>query len=313
MERVLVLGGGLIGCGWAAAFAGAGHETWVVDPDPETGDRLAGVWQAAQPVMAALGTLRDVVAAPRHAPGIADAPTPALVQEALPEDLELKHRVLAELERHIGADVPVASSSSGFTPGAIAEGMAHPERLFIAHPCNPPYLMPTVELVGQAATPPDLLDGAEAIYAGMGKTVLRLNRPVQGHLVNRLQFALWREAVHLVASGTATLAEVERAVSEGLAPRWCLMGPGEVFHLSGAAAGMEGYVKALGPATEALWRDLGTPALDPNTARALVGQMTTTDPRPVARIAQARDRALPEVMRAMAAIRTEFQGEGGDQ
>lgn len=313
MARVMVLGGGLIGCGWAAAFTGAGHETWVVDPDPATAERLAGVWEAARPVMAALGSLREDAEAPRHALCAEDAPAPDLVQEALPEDLGLKHRVLADLERRIGASVPVASSSSGFTPGAIAEGMAHPERLFIAHPCNPPYLMPTVELVGQESTPDQMLADAEALYAGMGKTVLRMAKPMQGHLVNRLQFALWREAVHLVASGAATLADVERAVSEGLAPRWCLMGPGGVFHLSGGASGMAGYLAALGPATEAMWRDLGAPALDEATGRALEQQMSAADPRPVAEIAAARDRALPEVMRAVEQIRSNSHGEGGRQ
>lgn len=310
MARVLILGGGLIGAGWAAAFAGGGHQATVADPDPEAGVRVAQVWQAAQPVMAALGTLRDGAEPPRHVTNAADAPTPDLVQEALPETLALKHRALAALEPLIAIDAPIASSSSGFTPGDIARGMAHPDRLFIAHPCNPPYLMPTVELVGQATTPPKLLDRAESLYAAMGKTVLRMARPMQGHLVNRLQFALWREAVHLVASGASTMADVERAVSEGLAPRWCLMGPGGVFHLSGGPRGMAGYVDALGPATEAMWADLGTPDLNDDTAAALIAGMQTTDARDPAMLAAARDRALPQVVRALAPIREEYSKQG---
>ena len=313
MARVMVLGGGLIGCGWAAAFGGTGHEAWVVDPDPETGLRLEEVWAEAQPVMTALGTWRGTAVTPRHVSRAPEVPEPAFVQEALPEDLALKHRVLSDLERHIGEEIPVASSSSGFTPGVLAQNMAHKHRLFIAHPCNPPFLMPTVELVGQEDTPPDLLDAAEAFYAGMGKTVLRMARPMQGHLVNRLQFALWREAVNLVASGAATLADVERAVSEGLAPRWCLMGPGGVFHLSGGAEGMAGYLQALGPATEAMWEDLGTPRLEVGVCAVLTEGMATADPRPVAEIAAARDRDLPEVMRAVRAIRANIHEEGGRQ
>lgn len=309
MAQILVIGGGLIGCGWAAAFAGAGHDVAVVDPDVMVADRLEQTWQAAQPVMVALGTMREKTTAPRHVLNVDQAPTADLVQEALPEDLTLKHNVLAELEPLIGKTTPIASSSSGFTPDMIAYGLANPDRLFIAHPCNPPYLMPTVELVGQSNTPPSILDDAEAIYAAMGKTVLRMAKPMRGHLVNRLQFALWREAVHLVATGAATMADVENAISEGLAPRWCLMGPGGVFHLSGGDAGMAGYIEALGPATTSLWNDLGTPNLD-TAAKVLTEGMTEVDPRSVAEITTARDAALPKIMRALKPIKENYRKQG---
>jgi carnitine 3-dehydrogenase len=309
MTQILVIGGGLIGCGWAAAFAGAGHDVCVADPDVNVADRLAQTWKAAQPVMAALGTLRQNASAPRHVVNAGEAQDIELVQEALPENLALKHSVLAALESLIGESTPIASSSSGFTPDMIAAALTRPERLFIAHPCNPPYLMPTVELVGQTATPPDILDAAEALYTDMGKTVLRMAKPMQGHLVNRLQFALWREAVHLVESGAASMADVERAVSEGLAPRWCLMGPAGVFHLSGGDAGMQGYLDALGPATMDMWNDLGTPDLG-SAAEALTSGMQNADPRPVAALARARDIALPQVMQALKPIRTHYRQQG---
>ncbi|UYV39440.1 3-hydroxyacyl-CoA dehydrogenase NAD-binding domain-containing protein [Rhodobacteraceae bacterium D3-12] len=310
MARVAVLGGGLIGCGWAAAFAGAGHEVVVVDPDPATADRLADTWTKAQPAMLALETLAEQTQAPRHESSADALASVELVQEALPENLALKHRALGEIEGIIPAHVPIASSSSGFTPQMIAQGMEFPERLFIAHPCNPPYLMPTVELIGQEITPASALDAAQALYEGMGKTVLRMAKPMQGHLVNRLQFALWREAVNLVASGAATLPDVERAVTEGLAPRWCLMGPAGVFHLSGGARGMEGYLDALGPATSAMWDDLGAPDLA-KAADALIAGMAQSDPRPVAEIGQARDEALPRVLRALKPIKSNYHQKGG--
>ncbi|MBK0329679.1 hydrogenase [Rhodobacteraceae bacterium F11138] len=309
MARILILGGGLIGCGWAAAFAGSGHDVAVMDPDHSAAERLSETWHEAQPVMAALGTLREATVAPRYIGDIEGSASFDLVQEALPEDLPLKHRALAALEAWIAPETPIASSSSGFTPEMIAQGMTHPDRLFIAHPCNPPYLMPTVELVGQPGSPDAILNQAETLYASMGKTVLRMAKPMRGHLVNRLQFALWREAVHLVASGAASMADVERAVSEGLAPRWCLMGPGGVFHLSGGAAGMAGYLASLGPATTEMWGDLGTPDL--TTAHtALISGMGETDPRPTKALAQARDLALPQVMRALGPIRTHYRQQG---
>lgn len=310
MARILVLGGGLIGCGWAAAFSGAGHGVHVADPDPKTAKRLADTWQAAQPVLAALGALNGAAKPPQHVLAASDAPKPDLVQESLPEDLSLKHSALQAVEKVIAAGTPIASSSSGFTPDQMAQGMAYPDRLFIAHPCNPPYLMPTVELVGQAGTPAALLDQAEALYSAMGKTVLRMAKPMRGHLVNRLQFALWREAVHLVSSGAASLADVERAVSDGLAPRWCLMGPAGVFHLSGGDAGMTGYLDALGPATTAMWDDLGAPDLGTETAKALIKGMQDNDPRSLGDLAQARDRALPAVMQALQPIKTDYHQKG---
>ena len=310
MARILVLGGGLIGCGWAAAFAGAGHSVQVADPDPQTAERLAETWQAAKPVLTALGTLHGAVKSPQHVLDAAEAEKPDLVQESLPEDLTLKYKALRAIEKVIPTDTPIASSSSGFTPDQIAQGMAHPDRLFIAHPCNPPYLMPTVELVGQAGTPAALLNQADALYTAMGKTVLRMAKPMRGHLVNRLQFALWREAVHLVSTGAASLADVERAVSDGLAPRWCLMGPAGVFHLSGGDAGMAGYLNALGPATTDMWDDLGTPDLGAETAMALIDGMQDADPRTLKDLAQARDRALPAVLQALKPIKTDYHQKG---
>lgn len=309
MARILVIGGGLIGCGWAAAFAGAGHDVVVSDPDPKVSLRLDELWRAAQPVMASLETLRDDVVAPKHVLSFEGLTDIEMVQEALPEDLDLKHRVLAALEQQIADHVPIVSSSSGFTPQMIAQSLARPERAFIAHPCNPPYLMPTVELVGHSSTSKQILDRAEAFFSDMGKTVLRIARPVRGHLLNRLQFALWREAVHLVETGVASMADVERAVTEGLAPRWCLMGPGGVFHLSGGTEGMAGYLCALGEATTEIWADLGTPNLATAGAALTLG-IQDTDPRPVLTLAGARDAALPSLMQALKPIKADYYSKG---
>lgn len=309
MAQVLVVGGGLIGCGWAAAFAGGGHDVTVYDPDPSVTARLDDVWQTAKPVMAKLETLRADITAPQHQMSLTGLPDVGLVQEALPEDLALKHKVLTALEPHIAQDTPIASSSSGFTPEMIATSLVHPERVFIAHPCNPPYLMPTVELVGHDLTPHAVLDAAERLYTDMGKTVLRMAKPMRGHLVNRLQFALWREAVHLVETGAATLADVERAVTEGLAPRWCLMGPGGVFQLSGGADGMAGYLTALGDATTDMWADLGTPDLGA-AGDALSSGIQEADPRSINALTAARDSALPSLMQALKPIRENYNQQG---
>ncbi|MFT4149491.1 MAG: 3-hydroxyacyl-CoA dehydrogenase NAD-binding domain-containing protein [Paracoccaceae bacterium] len=295
--RVWILGSGLIGGGWALVFAAAGHEVTVIDPDPQAPARLAALFSRAVPDMRALG-LRVATDSPPPVVAAAAAvgPAPDWVQESLPEKLGLKQQALAEIEPLIGADTIIASSSSGLSPDDMAAGLAHPGRLVIAHPCNPSHLMPVVELCGGTATPPAVMDRAAGVFQAMGKTVLRMNRAMPGHLVNRLQAALWREAVFLAAEGVASLGDIERAVTQGLAPRWTILGPSAVFHVSGGDGGMERFLTALGPEFERWWTTLGAPRLDEATGRTLVRGMAEADPRPVAEIAADRDARLVRIM-----------------
>jgi 3-hydroxyacyl-CoA dehydrogenase len=294
MARVWIIGGGLIGCGWAAAFAGAGHEVTVIDPDAGTQARLGETWRKAQPVLRHLGNLSPQAKAPRWRSRAQEAgASPALVQECLPERMTLKTDVLVALEPFLERDTIIASSSSGLDPDGMADGLVYPHRLLIAHPCNPPYLMPVVELSGGRATAAEAIDQAQAIYTAMGKTVLTLKRPMPGHLVNRLQAALWREAVHMAREGVASVGDIERAVIQGLAPRWCFVGPTGVFHLAGAdGGGISRCVEQLGPEIEHWWASLGTPALDDETRAMLADGMEDFDPRPVSEIAAERDARL---------------------
>ncbi|WP_428697404.1 3-hydroxyacyl-CoA dehydrogenase NAD-binding domain-containing protein [Stappia sp.] len=304
MTRVAVIGGGLIGAGWAAAFAGAGYDTLVVDPDPGASDRVAATWEQARAVLARLGNLADGAGPPVV---VATCPQGGvdLVQEALPESLDLKQRVLADVERKVGTDTIIASSSSSFTADAIAAGLERPDRLLIGHPCNPPYLMPVVETAGGAGTSADAMARARGIYEAMGKTVLELKKPVAGHLVNRLQAALWREAVHLVATGAASLEDTERAVTDALAPRWCRLGPMSVFALAGAERGMAGFLEALGPQFQALFDDLGAPVLDAKTCRIIAEAYEAADLPPLAGIAADRDATMPVLLDQVARMNRE--------
>lgn len=296
---VVVIGAGLIGAGWAALFALRGHRVIVVDPAADARDRVIDMLVRARPVMAALGQLAAEVSEPGIV-GVIDAAIAdaILVQEALPEDLALKQRAYAQIEKVVAPGVPIASSSSGLLPSALQRGMAHPERLLIAHPCNPPYLMPVVELVGGEHTAAGVLDQAERFYRGLGKQIVRLQREITGHLINRLQAALWREATHLVAQGYAEVADVDRAVTEGLGARWAVCGPHEIFHLAGAAEGMSGFLTRLGPAIEAWWQTLGEPVLDERTRTRLIDSMAdAAGGRSVAEMAAERDRRMIEILR----------------
>ncbi|OWT62128.1 hydrogenase [Candidimonas nitroreducens] len=300
MGPVAVLGAGTIGAGWAAFFALQGLEVRVFDTGPQAQDQLDTVMARARPVLQAQGLLAARPTVPllyvEPGPAVAGA---AHVQEALPERLELKHHVYALVEASLDEQCVIASSSSGIPPSALQEGLRHPERLLIAHPCNPPYLMPLVEISGGRQTAPWALHAADAFYRELGKQTVILRREITGHLVNRLQAALWREAVHLVAEGYATVEDVDRSVTEGLGARWAVCGPHRIFHLAGGEAGMAGFLDKLGEPVEQWWASLGRPTLDEATRKALVdGMADAAHGREPAELAQERDRAVLAMLAA---------------
>ncbi len=297
---VAVLGAGVIGAGWAAFFACRGLDVRVADPSTGAQAAIDTAMQRARPAMDALGLLSADATVPQLTQDVKQAVADARhIQEALPEQIELKRRVYAEVEASAASDAVIASSSSGVLPSVLQEGLRHPERLVIAHPCNPPYLMPVVEIVGGSQTAPWAIDEAENFYQALGKQTVRLQREVTGHLINRLQAALWREAVHLVAEGYASVADVDRAITQGLGARWAVCGPHEIFHLSGGEQGMAGFLDRLGPAVENWWADLGQPVLDARTRRALIdGMNEAAAGRTPAEMSEARDRRMLPVLKA---------------
>lgn len=302
-HKVVVLGAGLIGAGWAALFALCGWRVVVVDPAKSASDRVVAMIEQARPVLERLGKTANITASVNVIAKADDNVKGAvLVQEALPERLELKQRVLTALEDLISPKTLIASSASGLVPTQLQTGLRHPGRLLIAHPCNPPWLMPVVELVGGRDTTPAALDQAEVIYRTLGKQPVRLCREVPGHLLNRLQAALWREAVYLVAEGYASVADVDTAVTQGLGARWACCGPHEVFHLAGAERGMDGFLDNLGDAVESWWRELGDPVLDASTRAALVvGMDQAVTGKSVTELAQRRDARMLRVLAALGA------------
>ncbi len=299
--RVLVVGGGLIGCGWAATFSAAGHDTVVLDPDPAVEKTLASIYDRALKVLKQLDLVQTEASYPTYVTSLEEIPfTPDFVQEALPEQLTLKKKVFAELERVLPSEVVIASSSSGIPPSDLQAEMRYAERLVIGHPCNPPYLMPVVELCGGSKTGEAALAYARSVYEGMGKTVLMMKREASGHLVNRLQAALWREAVHLVTEDIASMEDVERAITEGLAARWTVMGPSMIFHLAGGDAGIGKFLEDLGDDVEKWWADLGTPRLDAATREILISGMAhLTNAQSIEEITQSRDYIVPAVMKTV--------------
>ncbi len=292
---VAIIGAGLIGAGWAAVFTAAGLEVRAFDPEPA---RLSGLRARVRPMRAALRKLQPVhrgrlVLASSLEEAVAGT---RLVQENAPEKLAVKRALFAGIEAAADPATVIASSTSALLWSDLAEEMARPERLLVAHPFNPVHLIPLVELF----TPEQALaDHATEFYAALGKRPVRLRREMQGHIAGRLAAALWREAVHLVGEGVASVADIDAALVEGPGLRWAVQGAHLSYHLGGGAGGIADYLEHLGPSQERRWATLGEPRLDAEMRRRLVaGVAEEAEGRSVAELEALRDAALVELMRA---------------
>jgi carnitine 3-dehydrogenase len=258
-----LLGTGVIGGGWAARALHFGIDVIAADVKPSMEAWIRGAVANAEPALARLtsaplppkGKLSFTTDL-RVMAGQAD-----FIQENIPEQLELKQRMLAEVSRHAAADVIIASSTSGLTPTDLARDMTAPERFLVAHPFNPVYLLPLVELVGGAATAPATIDAASAFFRYIGMHALHVRREVPGHLTDRLQEAIWREILHMVNEGVATTGELDDSIVYGPGLRWAAMGTNLIYHLAGGESGMRHMLAQFGPCLKWPWTKLEAPEL----------------------------------------------------
>ncbi|UEM24719.1 3-hydroxyacyl-CoA dehydrogenase (plasmid) [Skermanella mucosa] len=292
IRRVAVVGTGTVGASWTALFLGCGLDVAATDPAPGAGGRLEAAVEAIRPVLARLGlrgqgrlTFRD---GPEEAVRDAD-----FVQENAPERLDLKIDLLARLDRAAPKGALIASSTSSLLRSRMVRDCADPGRVVIAHPFNPPHLVPLVELVGE----PDACRRAAEFYAAIGKRPVILNREATGHIANRLTAALWREALYIVEQGIADVEDVDAAITAGPGLRWAVMGPFMTYHLGGGAGGIAHYLDHLGPSQMHRWNDLGTPTVDEDLKRQVVGGVDREAAgRTIGQLEQERDRALLAIL-----------------
>jgi 3-hydroxyacyl-CoA dehydrogenase len=299
VQRVAVVGTGVIGASWVAHFLGHGLDVVATDPSPGAEDRLRGdvaaIWPGLAPVTGASLERLTFTTDPGDAAAQAD-----FVQENGPEREDVKHRLFAVLDEAARPDVVLASSSSGLLPSVIARGCpVHPERVLIGHPFNPPHLIPLVEVVPGEKTAEEAVDAAVAFYTAVGKKPIRLRREVPGHIANRLQAALWQEAYSLVERGVASVADIDTAIANGPGLRWAVLGPFANQHLSGGPGGLAHILEHLGPPTEKWWRDLGqvtlTPALNATLVAGVDEELAGVDP---AELVARRDAVLNALLAA---------------
>jgi len=300
IERVAVVGAGVIGSGWVARFLARGLEVVVSDPAPGAEDRLRAAIANARPALAALGLDADP-ARPCFEPDLAAAVAGVdWVQECAPEDEALKRRLLAAIDAAAPADAIIASSSSGLLPSRIQADCGHPERVVIGHPFNPVYLLPLVEVLGGECSAPATVERALAFYRGVGMRPLRVRTEVAGYISDRLQEAIWREALHMVADGSATTGEIDDAIVYGPGLRWAIMGPCLTFHLAGGDQGMRHMLEQFGPALKLPWTRLQAPELTDGLIDAMVaGTEAQAGERSVKELERLRDDCLIAIMRAL--------------
>lgn len=273
VQRVAVVGTGVIGASWAAHFLAHGLDVTATDPGPGAEERLRADVAAHWPVLDRLGLTEG--ASPDRLTFTADAAAAVadadFVQENGPEREDVKHALFAVLDAAARPGVVLASSSSGLLPSVIARGCRqHPERVVIGHPFNPPHLIPLVEVVPGERTSAEAVEAAMAFYSAVGKRPIRLRQELPGHVANRLQAALWQEAYSLVERGVATVSDIDTAISQGPGLRWAVLGPFLNQHLSGGPGGIAHVLEHLGPPTERWWRDLGRVTLTPELVQQLV-------------------------------------------
>ncbi|MFJ5220635.1 3-hydroxyacyl-CoA dehydrogenase NAD-binding domain-containing protein [Streptomyces sp. NPDC088354] len=298
-RHVTVIGAGVIGASWAALFLARGLTVTVNDPVPDVDRRVRGQLREAEPALEALGLPtagldRDLRFEADLDRAVAGAD---VVQENSPERLESKQELLPRVERAARPDTLLLSSTSGIPATDMARGMKQPGRLVIGHPFNPPHLVPLVEVVPGKETDPGTVRRAVAFYTALGKRPQVLRKEFPGFVANRLQAALFREAVHLVVQGVVTERELDEIVTASIGLRWAVAGPFRSFHLGGGPGGLPAFLQHLGPGLEAAWRGLRTPVLDERTVELLSAQADFG--AGIGELETARDQAQIKVMRAL--------------
>jgi carnitine 3-dehydrogenase len=263
LSRVAIVGAGVIGNGWAARCLAHGLDVVVTDPDPQAEQRLRAAVDTAWPTLEQRGLAAGADRARLHfttdvAAAVAGA---ELIQESAPEREDVKREVLARIDAAAHRDAIIGSSTSGLLPSTLQADCASPDRVIVAHPFNPVYLLPLVELVGGRDTDPAAIERASGLYRALGMRPLIVRREIEGHVADRLMEALWREALHLVNDGVATTEEIDAAVVYGAGLRWSLMGTFLTFHLAGGEGGMRHMLQQFGPALQLPWTRLEAPQL----------------------------------------------------
>ena len=258
MKTAAIIGGGVIGGGWAARFLLMGWNCRVFDTDPEAQRKIGEVLANAR---ASLPGLSDVALPDEGTLSYHDTMSEAVegaawIQESVPERLDLKLQVLAEIQKSAHPDAIIGSSTSGFKPSELQQNSPHPGQILVAHPFVPVYLLPLVELVPSPANPPHVVDAAKLIIDSIGSYPLHVRKEIDAHIADRFLESVWREALWLIKDGIATTEEIDNAIRYGFGLRWAQIGLFEGYRIAGGEAGMRHFIAQFGPCLTWPWSHL---------------------------------------------------------
>ncbi len=309
IRRVALVGGGLIGGGWAARCLAHGLDVVASDPGEDAESKLRATVANAWPALTKLG-LKPGASQSRLS--FAKDPESAVkdadfIQESAPENAALKRRLHARIDAAAPAQVIIASSSSGSLPTDFQADCRHPERVLVGHPFNPVYLLPLVEVLGGKKTSAAAIEDAAAFYRSIGMRPLKLKVEVPAYVADRLQHALWREALHLIADGVCSTSDIDDAIRFGPGLRWSFLGTCLIFHLAGGEGGMAHFMQHFGPTLDLPWTNLKGPALTPGLVQRLVdGTKAQAAGRSIKELERFRDDCLIAVEGAIAEVRARY-------
>ncbi len=300
--KAAIVGGGVIGGGWVARFLLHGWDVSVFDPDPQAERKIGEVLANAR---ASLPKLADV-AMPKEGSlslhsDLAEAVDGAIwITEAVPERLDLKHKVYSQIQAANPTAI-IGSSTSGFKPSQLQEGASHPAQIIVAHPFNPVYLLPLVEVVPSPANPVDVVAKAKEILTSIGMKPLHVRKEIDAHIADRFLEAVWREALWLVKDGVATTEEIDDAIRFGFGLRWGQMGLFENYRVAGGEAGMAHFIAQFGPCLQWPWTKLtDVPELTDELVKTIADQSDLQSGKYTIReLERIRDDNLVGMMRAL--------------
>ena len=302
-----VIGGGVIGGGWVARFLLMGSDVKIFDPDPEAPRKIDEVLSNAR---RSLPALYEHALPPEGSLSFVNSISEAVdgsdwVSECVPEQLKLKHSVMAEIQSHCPKSAIITSSTSGFKPSELQQGSDNPEQIIVAHPFNPVYLLPLVELVGNITT----VDRAKAMLSSLGMFPLHVRKEIDAHIADRLLEAVWREGLWLINDDIATTQEIDDAIRFGFGLRWAQMGMFETYRVAGGEAGMAHFIAQFGPCLEWPWTKLmDVPELTDELIDKVAGQSDEQSGQySIRELERLRDDNLISIMRG---LKTQNWGAG---
>lgn len=296
--KFAVVGTGVIGSGWITRILAHGHEVIATDPSEGAYERMLKQvkqnWPYAEQLGLAEGASLDNLS---FTVSLEEAVKDAdHIQENVPEIEDLKAQVLTEIDTYARQDAIIGSSTSGIMPSELQQNLKHPERLVVAHPFHPVYILPLVEIVPGKQTAEAVTVKAEKVYESIGMDVLHVRHEIEGHIADRLMEALWRESLHIVNEGIATTEEVDKAFTHAAGLRYAQYGPFMTFHLAGGEGGMRHMLKQFGPALKKPWTKLIAPELTQDLYDSVVnGCETASQAQTMSELDQKRNEFLVKV------------------